>query len=264
VALIVEETKPKLTSEAITNWRINGLVANTQTNYFSGKERMYNIEKAAGALNGYLIPQGEVFSLNEALGVVSAETGYKQAYIILNGETVPGMGGGLCQVATTLFQSVFWGGYTVVERYPHDYHMTRYESTWNGVTYKGLDAAFDAGVDFKFLNDGPSALYLQVSTDGENFSVNLYGSKPDWKVGISAYNLRNLRASGHQRIVRQSAELPKGEEVQIEKANDGFDSSITRIVTSADGSSESYTVNSSYRPTEDVFLLGTGPVRTTP
>jgi vancomycin resistance protein YoaR len=262
--LTVEKTYPKLSTETIKNWRINGLVANAQTNYFSGKERMHNIETAAVKITGFLIPQGEVFSLNDALGTVSTATGYQQAYIILNGETVPGMGGGLCQVATTLFQAVFWGGYTITERYPHDYHMPRYESTMNGVTYKGLDATIDSGVDFKFLNDGPSALYLQVSTDGQNFSVNLFGSKPDWKVDIGAYNLTNIRPTGNQKIVRQSAEVPVGQEVQVEKATDGFDSAITRIVTTTEGGRESYTVYSSYRPTQDVFLVGTGPARATP
>ena len=258
VELPVAKTMPSLTSEEVRGWGIRELVAQASTDYYSGEERMHNIEVAAQKLDGILIPRGQTFCLNDALGQVSAETGYQQAYVIVQGETIPGMGGGLCQVASTLFHAVFWGGYRIVERYPHEYHMPRYESTWNGITYKGLDATIDAGVRFSFENNGPSALFLKTWADGRYLHIALYGTAPTWQVSISDYSVENVQPAIHQVFKRQTSDLPAGKEVQVERATEGFNSRLTRVVSDNGQTIDTYTVSSSYRATADVYLIGIG------
>lgn len=263
VSLPVARVQPGLTGDEIRSWGIREQVGAAVTDYYSGEERMHNIELAASRLDGTLIPRGQTFCLNDALGEVSTATGYQQAYVIIAGQTVPGMGGGLCQVASTLFQAVFWGGYRIVERWPHEYHMPRYESTWHGVTYKGLDATIDAGVRFTFQNNGPSALLLKTSTDGRNLYVSLYGTKPTWQVSITNYSITNVRPAIRHTTRNLTPELPAGKEVLVEKATDGFDSSITRLVSDNGSTIDEYTVRSSYRATGDVYLVGTGSAANT-
>lgn len=263
VELPVEKTPPGLSSEEVRGWGIRELVAQASTDYYSGEERMHNIELAAQRLDGTLIPQGQTFCLNDALGSVSSETGYQQAYVIVRGETIPGMGGGLCQVASTLFHAVFWGGYRIVERYPHEYHMPRYESTWNGITYKGLDATIDAGVPFTFENNGPSALFLRCWADGTYLHMALYGTEPTWQVSVSDYSIENVQPAIQQIFKRQTSELPAGKEVKVETATEGFNSALTRVVSEDGRPIDTYTVYSSYRATADVYLMGIGTPATT-
>jgi len=111
-----------------------------------------NIQTAASAFHGLLIPPGGILSMSDELGDISLENGYAEAAIILGDETIQGVGGGVCQVSTTLFRTVYYAGYPVLERHPHAYRVGYYEQTANGhdPNLAGLDATvFVPLVDFK-------------------------------------------------------------------------------------------------------------------
>jgi vancomycin resistance protein YoaR len=100
----------------------------------------------------------------EILGDVSLDNGYAEALIILGDRTIEGVGGGVCQVSTTLFRTAFLGGFPIVERHPHAYRVGYYEQNSSGhinPNFAGLDATvFVPIVDLKFINDTPNWLLM--------------------------------------------------------------------------------------------------------
>jgi vancomycin resistance protein YoaR len=139
----------------------------TYTSYFRGSttERLQNIEKAAANFHGLLIPPGATFSMADAMGNVSLDEGYAEAWIIFGGRTIKGVGGGVCQVSTTLFRAAFFAGFPIIERHPHAYRVGYYEQTANSWDDQmaGLDATvFLPMVDFQFVNDSPHWLLMET------------------------------------------------------------------------------------------------------
>ena len=138
---------------------------------------MFNVELAAQRINGVVIGPGDTFSFNDEVGEVSYRSGYKKGYgISQDGDdvvTIPSEGGGICQVATTLFQSVFWAGYPIVERNWHLYWIPRYGQRPRGL--KGLDATIDQvydqdgkllyAVDLRWRNNTEAPVLIVAETE---------------------------------------------------------------------------------------------------
>lgn len=127
--------------------------------------RATNIILATRSLNNYLLFPGEVFSFNRANGPRTAERGYQPAPIIVGNTVVPGLGGGVCQVSTTLYNAVLEAGLEVVERYPHSLPV--------GYVPPGRDATISDYLDFKFRNntDGLVLIKSAVSGGGIEFRI---------------------------------------------------------------------------------------------
>ncbi|MCS6906427.1 MAG: VanW family protein, partial [Anaerolineales bacterium] len=166
---LVVDTQPPTIGDSVTaeELGIRELVA-SYTSYFYGSsaERIQNIQTAAARFHGVLVAPGEIFSMVDKLGDVSLDNGYTEALIIFGGRTIKGVGGGVCQVSTTLFRTAFFGGYPIVERHPHAYRVSYYEQTRSGAldpNLAGLDATvFAPVVDFKFKNDTPYWLLMET------------------------------------------------------------------------------------------------------
>ncbi len=170
-ALVLRTQAPAVPDDArAEDLGIRELVAE-HTTYFYGSSwaRMTNIQVAGSKFNGYLVAPGEVFSMVAVLGEISLENGYKEAPIIFGNRTIQGVGGGVCQVSTTLFRTVFFGGYPIVERWPHSYRVYYYELTASGridPRMAGLDATvYVPIVDFKFKNDTPYWILMEVEVN---------------------------------------------------------------------------------------------------
>jgi len=138
--------------------------------YFRGSsaERLQNIRTAAAQFDGLLVAPGETFSMGEAMGDISLDNGFTEALIIYGGQTIKGVGGGVCQVSTTLFRTAFFAGFPIVERVPHAYRVSYYEQTSGGNDPKlaGLDATvYFPLVDFKFTNDSAYWILMETSFD---------------------------------------------------------------------------------------------------
>ena len=168
VALVVNEAQPRVPATATgQELGITELVwAETSYFYGSSAERIQNIEAAARQYHGLLVAPGETFSMGEHLGDVSLENGFAEALIIYGGRTIKGVGGGVCQVSTTLFRAVFNAGFPIVERYSHAYRVSYYEQTPSGgidPRLVGLDATvYFPLVDFKFTNDTPHWILMET------------------------------------------------------------------------------------------------------
>jgi vancomycin resistance protein YoaR len=124
IPLTVKTILPKITTDKANNLGIKELIGKgTSLFQHSISSRIFNITLAASRINGALIAPNEIFSFDKALGDVSAFTGYQQAYIIQNGKTVLGDGGGVCQVSTTFFRALLNAGLPITERHAHAYRV---------------------------------------------------------------------------------------------------------------------------------------------
>ena len=247
---------PAITTDKANNLGIKELIGQGHSLFYhSIPSRIYNINLAATRINGVLVAPNEVFSFAKALGDVSAFTGYKQAYIIQNGKTILGDGGGVCQVSTTFFRAILDAGLPIVERHPHAYRVGYYEQD----SPPGFDATvFVPSVDLKFKNDTGNWILIQSQIDLNNLSLAfyLYGAKDGRKVSISKPVITNVKPAPPD-IYQDDPTLPKGEIKQTDFAAAGANVYFTRTVTK-NGKTIIYDkFVSNYQPWQAIFLRGT-------
>jgi vancomycin resistance protein YoaR len=236
IPLALAYTQPAVMSGATAeSLGVTGLVSEEST-YFRGSssERIQNIQAASARFHGLLIAPGETFSMAEALGDISLENGFAEALIISNGRTIKGVGGGVCQVSTTLFRTVFFGGYPILERTPHAYRVGYYEQSTYGYdsNMAGLDATvFVPLVDFRFINDTPYWLLMETY-------VNVGARRLTWKF-YSTNDGRTVEwnTTGPQDVVpapdplfQENSDLEPGEMKQVDWSAEGANVTVTRIV----------------------------------
>jgi len=212
-------------------------LVSSQTTYFFGSSsaRIQNIQTAAARFHGLLIPPGATFSMVENLGDITLDSGYAEAWIIFGDRTIKGVGGGVCQVSTTLFRTVFFGGFPIVERYSHSYRVAYYEQSSSGAVnpqLAGLDATVYAPiVDFKFTNDTPYWLLMEtyVIPGSRSLTWKFYSTSDGRTMSWDTSGLKN-RVDPPDPVYEESPDLAKGETKQVDWAVEGADVTITRVV----------------------------------
>lgn len=252
-------TSPAIKTADINNLGINELIGRGKSR-FSGSiaSRVHNITLASSLFNGVLIKPGETFSFNDTLGDVSIYTGYKQAYIIKDGKTILGDGGGVCQVSTTFFRATLDAGLPIVERRAHSYRVVYYEQD----SPPGLDATVYAPTtDFKFRNDTPGHLLIQTSVDPKSASLvfEIYGTN-DRRISTVTKSLVTNVTPPPEDLYQADPSLPAGTLKQIDYKAWGAKVSFNYFVERGGEMIYEKTFISNYRPWQAVFLRGTGPV----
>ncbi|MBX3035563.1 MAG: VanW family protein [Anaerolineales bacterium] len=237
VNLVVTEKAPAVQDTATgADLGITELVA-TQTTYFYGSSaaRIQNIEAAAKSFHGVLVAPGEIFSMGNYISDISLENGFAEALIIYGGRTIKGVGGGVCQVSTTLFRTVFLAGFPVIERNPHAYRVSYYEMTASGAVdtrLAGLDAAvFFPLVDFKFQNDTPYWLLMEtyVNPGARTITWKIYSTSDGRSVTWETSGPVN-RVNPPEPVFEENLELDEGEIKQVDYAAEGADVHVVRTV----------------------------------
>jgi vancomycin resistance protein YoaR len=254
----VLKSPPEITTDKINNLGINELIGRGSSTYFhSIPSRVHNVVLAASRINGTLVKPGDTFSFNDTLGDVSQFTGYKQAYIISDGKTILGDGGGVCQVSTTLFRSVLNAGLPVVERQAHAYRVGYYEQG----SPAGLDATvYGPSPDFKFVNNTPAHVLIQATADRKNYSLvfELYGTSDGRVSVVSKPIVTNVTAPAGD-LYQDDPTLPAGTIKQIEYKAWGAKVTFNYVVTKDGEEIFKKIFISNYRPWQAVYLRGTGP-----
>ncbi len=217
--------------------------------------RVHNIDLASSRLHGLLIAPGETFSFNQALGEISKNTGFRDAYIIKNGRTILGTGGGVCQVSTTLFRAALNAGLPIIERRAHAYRVSYYEQN----AKPGFDATvFSPTTDFKFKNDTQHYLLIQrVFNQQQSYlAFQLYGSPDGRQVTINNIRLWDL-VPPPQPLYIDDPTLPQGVTKQIDWPAWGAKASFDWQVARDGQILHQKTFFSHYRPWRAIFLRGT-------
>ena len=240
---------------------ITELVSEATTYYWgSWPNRRSNIALGAGKLNGIIIAPGEEFSFNDHLGDITPEAGYLEGSVILGGATVTGIGGGICQVSTTMFRAAYGGGYAITERNSHGYRVGYYEYANAG---PGLDAAiWQPEIDLRFQNNTPHHLLIESSFLGaqDALQFRIYSTR-HWRTVIESAIISDIVPAPEDKFI-EASDLVSGQIRQIDYSADGADVWVYRNVYDTAGAlvkrDQTFT---RYQPWQAVFEVAPGDPR---
>lgn len=262
VAMAFEQIMPRF-HEGLTAAELGiiELVSESTTYYWgSWPNRRSNIALGAGKLNGIIIAPGEEFSFNDHLGDITPEAGYLEGSVILGGATVTGIGGGICQVSTTMFRAAYGGGYAITERNSHGYRVGYYEYANAG---PGLDAAiWQPEVDLRFQNNTPHHLLIESSFLGaqDALQFRIYSTR-HWRTVIESAIISEIVPAPEAKFV-EAGDLAAGQARQIDYAADGADVWVYRNVYDTAGALvKREQLFTRYQPWQAVFEVAPGDPR---
>lgn len=242
--------EPGITSAALEG--INTLLAEYITTFdHSAVNRSHNISLASAAVNGSLLKPGEIFSLNQRLGPRLAETGYLKAPVFINERLALDIGGGVCQVATTLYNAVLLSDLAVVERYSHPLPVN-YVSPGRDATLAG------DYLDLKFANNMDTPVYISSLVESGTLTVRIFG--------VGKNNGSSVRITSEKTVIEphvvvvEDETLPEGETRVTSPGKTGYEARVYREVL-VDGRVEHRTMISSdtYKPVDKIIHVGPKP-----
>jgi len=246
--LVLAEAQPARSTAEAQAMGITGTVAAYETFYGGDPNRIHNVQLVAHLVDGKLIAPGATFSFNGATGERSAEKGFLEAPVIINGELQTGLGGGVCQVSTTVFNAAYEAGLPITARTNHALYISHYPL--------GRDATVNyPDVDLKFVNDTGHWLLLRTFVGSSSLTVGLYGTPVNRKIETTTAPLRAVAAPPVQKTI--DATLKPGTVAVDDYGVPAQATSVERKVYSADGkllSDQSW--YSSYRAEPKVIRVG--------
>ncbi len=249
--LVVEAAPPERTTREARAMGITGRVAGYTTYYGGEPNRIHNVQLVARLVDGALIAPGTTFSFNGTTGERSADRGFREAPVIINGELENGIGGGVCQVSTTVFNAAYEAGLPIETRTNHALYISHYP--------QGRDATVNyPDIDLKFRNDTGRWLLLRTFVSTSALTVKLYGTPQNRRVETETAPLEVTGQPGVKRVPDPG--MWAGEQVVEDEGEPGRKTSVTRRVFAPNGElmSES-TWTSWYRSEPDVVRYGTKP-----
>ncbi len=254
ISLVIKEITGESADDI--NFNIKELLGTGQSN-FSGSptNRRKNIQVGANAVHGILLAPGEEFSLVKALGDVSEKTGYLPELVIKGNKTIPEFGGGLCQVATTVFRAALSTGLPITERRNHSYRVSYYEPA-------GTDAAvYLPQPDVRFINDTANYILIQARIVKNDIFFDFWGTKDGRIATTTKPVIYNIVKPEPTKYV-ETTELSAGEKKCTEKAHNGADAYFDYKVIYPEGATTTPILekrfSSHYVPWQEVCLIGQG------
>jgi len=254
IALPVEADKPDVTTADASG--IDTLLARFTTRFNPGKrDRTHNLRLAATAISGVIIKPNAEFSYNNTVGPRVVERGFREAPIFVRGKLEPGVGGGICQVSSTLYNTVLITGLDILERHIHSRTVP--------YVVPGRDATVAFGLrDFRFKNPFKYPVGILTQIDSSHLTVDIYGSSAD-KMNVAIYTGHvNYAPSKTVRTILDT-KLPRGSRRIVDKGSRGATVTVYRKITAPDGTVTTQIVSSDRYPSQPV-IVGVGPARKVP
>lgn len=222
VTLPVDQVKPSLVDEEVASWELTRIISAYTTEFDeSNPDRTTNLKVAVARLHGALLPPKQQFSFNRWIGPRSLQHGYKEAPVVLENELVPGVGGGICQVSTTLYNAWLLAGFRVDKRHNHSIPVT-----YVGM---GLDAAVVYGAqDLAFTNPLKTPVLISGFIEGNTLTIALLGKV----VQKYRYTLepKIVERIPPQLVRVEDPSLEYGQEVVEKEGQEGFKVELWRKV----------------------------------
>jgi vancomycin resistance protein YoaR len=251
-ALVVVAAEPELSTTRAKALGITGLVGGYTTYYGGDPNRIHNVQLVARLIDRHLIAPGSTFSFNKTTGERNAAKGFLEAPVIINGELKNGLGGGVCQVSTTVFNAAYEAGLSVTERRNHALYIDHYPL--------GRDATVNyPDIDLKFVNDTDHWILLDTIVGSSSLTVRLYGTPVHRRVETETSPLRETGPAPVKKIL--DPDLYVGERVVEELGQPSRSVSVRRRVYEKGGDLlYDATWYSSYLAEPKVVRVGTKPV----
>jgi vancomycin resistance protein YoaR len=252
--LVVAENAPQFVTEEARSLGIRRQLASYVTLYSGTPDRITNLQRAIDLLDGARVAPGAVFSMNARLGPRTLERGFRPAPVILDGKYEEGVGGGVSQVATTVFNAAWEAGIKIAERHAHALYISRYPT--------GRDATLNyPDVDLKLENDTGRWIAIEASYDESGIIVRLLGSGPERRVESIPGELED---TGRPQVEREpDPDLFVGEKFVEDYGEPSREVSVQRIVYRSDEVLYRETWNTAYRSEPKIVHVGTKPVPVT-
>jgi vancomycin resistance protein YoaR len=249
--IAVVSSAPKVSTEEAKAMGINEIVGSYTTEFGGIANRIHNVQLVAHLIDRHLIAPGEEFSFNKTTGERNASKGFLEAPVIINGELQSGLGGGVCQVSTTVFNAAYEAGLNITARTNHALYISHYPL--------GRDATVNyPDTDLRFINDTGHWLLLRTFVNSYSLTVNLYGTSPHRKVESEAAPLTVTGPPPTK--TTKDPNLFVGEKVVDESGSSSLATSVHRKVYDADGKLlYDTTWYSSYRGDYKLIRVGTKP-----
>jgi vancomycin resistance protein YoaR len=249
--LAVEKAAPERTTREARAMGITGRVAGYTTYYGGVPNRIHNVQLVSRLIDGELIAPGETFSFNQTTGERSPERGFRSAPVIINGELQDGIGGGVCQVSTTVFNAAYEAGLPIESRTNHALYIDHYP--------QGRDATVNyPDLDLKFRNDTGKWLLLRTFVGSSALTVKLYGTPQNRRVESETTPLEVTGPPSVKRVPDPS--IWRGEQVTEQGGQPSRRTSVTRRVYAPGGKLMSEnTWTSWYRSEPQIVRYGTKP-----
>lgn len=229
------------------------LLSKAELSYLgSTPERIQNIKLAVKRIDGTIVKSNQEFSFNKTLGPVLSSDGFKEAKTFLNGEVLLGLGGGICQVSTILFESLVKAGFPITERHNHTFSVSYYNV--------GLDATVSGiGPDLKFINDTGNDIKIKGYTTEDNKAVfEIYGINDDRVVSISKAQITDMTSLPQTRYVETFDKTKDG--VCENTSQIGYTAKVTYDVSYKNGNKNNQVFDSVYKPLTRTCYLYTDPI----
>lgn len=250
-ALPVTPVYPEITAGDLAKNGIQELVA-MYTTQFNTEDvnRTANVRLSAQKIAGKLLYPGQIFSYNDTVGPREKSQGFKEAMEIINGEFVPGVGGGVCQVSSTLYNAVLLSGLAIVERTNHSKPLS--------YVPLGRDATVVYNIlDFKFVNDSPAPVMIMAETIGNKLNVGIFGQRvPEKSIDIITTQQQVIEPA----IIKETdpALLP-GENKVERQGKPGYEVTVVRITRNSAGKELQREIVSHDKYAPDNTLIRIGP-----
>jgi vancomycin resistance protein YoaR len=249
------KTMAKVNTSEVNDLGIKELIGRGTSSFrHSSDIRNWNVQKGSEIINRILVAPGETFSFIKNLGDVSLDNGFKQAYVINKGKTVLDVGGGICQVSTTLFRAMLDAGLNITDRKGHAYRVSYYEED----SKPGFDATvFIPNPDLKFINDTGNYILIQSFYDGvkKTLAYEIYGTRDGRKVEISNYKQWDA-APAPPDVWNDDPTLPPGKIIKDESKVPGLKTSFDWKVIKNGEILHSKTYVTNYIPWAAVYRRG--------
>lgn len=251
ILVVVNEILPKYTKDYYN--KMNHRIGSYNTTISKGTQgRLNNIKLAASKINGSIIYPGEIFSANKALGDTTIDNGYMLAPIILNGKLEDGIGGGVCQVSSTLYNAVMYSELEVVERQCHSRPV--------GYVEKGRDAtlAWDY-LDFKFKNSTQYPIYIESNVENNQVNVRIYGFESRKLSRTLKFEsvVTEVISPPADNIIEDPT-LKVGTKVYVSQPKEGYKVKVYKAIYEADKLIDKVHISTStYRPARGELKIGT-------
>jgi vancomycin resistance protein YoaR len=250
-ALVVETAQPTVSTKDAKAMGIVGVVGSYTTYYGGDSNRVHNVQLVSNLLDDHLIAPGATFSFNETTGERNADQGFLEAPVIINGELETGIGGGVCQVSTTVFNAAYEAGLPIRERTNHALYISHYPL--------GRDATVNyPDTDLRFTNDTGHWLWLRTFVDSSSLTINLYGTPLNRRV-VSEASPLTVIGPPTKKLVKDPT-LYTGERIVEATGEPRRTVSVRRIVYDANGEVlYDATWYSLYRAEPKIVRVGTKP-----
>ena len=253
---------PDVRSDNLSTLGLTELIAAGDSSFAgSSEDRIINVQVAAQHISATLIPPGTQFSFNDSLGPISVDNGYVEGKIIQGDWYASDLGGGVCQVSTTVYRAALRAGMTFDKWHPHSFRVSFYElDGWP----MGIDAAIyqpntpdEWELDLKFTNTSNTWMLLQMVEDGGHVAAQLYGTSLGYDVEISTPEVSAPIAPPEPQQ-RETDKLPAGQKQELQTSAPGYNVSLTRTFSKNGKAVDQDTFVSNYQPQPEIWEVGTG------